>query len=651
VLLGSTNAALDPDAGDEAAASLRGVVAGGNPECDTIGIFANPFFGTNRYRGNVYRFEFRAVLKEIKMQLAFSGPAELHVAIHQKQDDGTYVRYLNLPDVVISQAVGLGTGVTHFYSTADAIPPMSEVILEAGFDYAIAFAWGSKTITYGRDQQGYPVPFRAGQVLGLVAAATLPPDPDHPDPDPLIPEIFEFLQIFTTGAYSMELCFKPEKGACCSSALGRCEEILETECLAGAGSFFHGERTLCAETACIFGACCSACGDCQSDFTSEVCNASVGSRHWTGVACPANPQDLCPEFLGACCRGTTCSVECRDDCEHPPSPTLPGTYRGDGTNCTPNLCPGATGACCIPGGCLNRTQASCTTNNGTYRGPGTTCLTLEPECGGACCGGFDIELLEFCRPVSSRAECSLGPMGEGFPYSAYRGDGTICPNLTPNPDDDCNDRTYVACCLPDGACINTTSGFCQASWVKGVPNPGLICEDQPTTFCPSALRRCCFPDGSCDLLTPTSCPAFGGTPSDLATDCPVNACPSSTPTGACCGNTPGQCVVKTEAQCDALGDLYQGDDTTCDGPNPCPCTSDIQCDDGDDCTSDRCENGFCVNDWHKGATEYAQLADCLVPQGGPAQPVPSGCVCFDLNADDHVDLRDVGIYFLAFESS
>jgi len=579
-LLGLAIAALDLDTGNEAYDSSQGAVAGADPDCDVIGHYDTLNSRTYRYRGDVYRFEFPARLKEIKMELAFSGTTDLHVAIHRKDPvDGSYKRYPeSSSDIVIGGAVGLGAGVPKFYTTGILDDPVD---LVAGFDYAIAFAWGAEAVTHGYDNQFYPVPFRAGQVLGLVAETLSPP------PEPLVPETFPEFLIFPDGAYSMELCFEPEPGACCSSALGHCEEMLETECLASEGSFFYGERTLCAETACAFGACCTACGDCQSGFTSEACAADVESRHWSDVSCPVNPQDLCPVFLGACCRGTTCSAECRDDCENPPPPIVPGTYRGNGTDCSPNECPGATGACCISGGCINQTLANCTLHNGTYRGPGTTCLTLEPECGGACCAGYALGVLEYCRLVASRADCSVGPKGDPFPYSAYRGDGTTCPL-------NCNDREYLGCCLPDGTCINVpTSGHCQASWIKGVPQAaGVICEDPSATFCPSTLRRCCFPDGSCDLLTPTGCLAFGGTPNEAATDCPVNVCTSTSPTGACCGNTPGQCVVKTEAQCDSQGDLYQGDGTTCDAPTTtCPGFGACCLDDGeclDDFSSSQC---------------------------------------------------------------
>jgi len=541
--LASAVAQLDPDTGDEVVAVYPCNAAEPfDPDCVDFGVFLNRDTRTYVYRGNVYRFARRAALKEIKMELAFDGTADLHVAIHQKQPDGTYLRYLDLPDVIIPLAEGCGATVSHVYSTADADPPMEPVIIEEGFDYAVAFAWANDSITHGYGGQGYLVTFRAGQVLGLVYK-TLSQIP------PLVPDVIS--PSFYAGVYSMELCFDPQPGACCRASDQQCHEVIESEC-AGAGDYFHGEYTLCAETPCAFGTCCDPCDACHDPYTPEACGAE---RVWTTFDCPAgDPELLCPIVTGACCQaGGACTVICEGQCS--------GTYRGDGTTCTPNFCPGAVGACCVTGGCLNRTQASCASSNGTYKGPGTNCLTLENECGGACCRGFKNNNLEFCQHVATRAECAIDP--KGFPYSAYRGDGTTCPNLTPDPNDTCNDRTEVACCLPDGTCINTTTGFCQASWVKGEPHPGVVCEDQPT-LCPSRIS-CCFPDGHCDPMTPNGCTAFGGF-AGAGNTCAADACVAFVPTGACCGYAPGLCAVSTEAQCNSQGGLYQGDATNCNAP-------------------------------------------------------------------------------------
>ncbi len=571
----------DPDAGDEAEFSyeshIAAVAANG---CDTFGSFGSPFTGTNRYRGNVYRLEFNATLKEIKMELRLdlNDSAELHVAIHRKDASGDYLRYPEgTSDIIIPNAAG--TGLPVFYTTANANPPMPEILLEAGYDYSIAFAWGSKSVTYGRDSELYPIDFRAGQVLGSSALNSLPPPPA-----PLVPDILPEFTIFVNGVYSMQLCFKPEPGACCSN--GGCAEVLETSCT-GSGSFFHSEYSRCYETPCVFGACCTRCGECLGGYTEESCLSSAGGvNFWAEVSCP-DPADwaiLCPPITGACCRGTTCTIECKEQCEHPPDPLTPGVYLGDATSCTPNMCQGA---CCVTGACLNRTRANCVAPN-VFKGEGTTCLTLPPanQCGGACCRGFDIDNLDFCEIVSRRSDCVYDPLG--FPSAAYRGDRTTCPA-------DCNPMgtTYNACCLPDGTCVNMTSSQCTAGWMAGVFNAGQKCEDSaPGNLCAASLERCCFTDGTCKLLTNTGCTALGGDSSSTETTCPANICSGSIPTGACCQPAEGACTVQTVAQCASANGFYQGNGTDCTDPElVCPgfgscCRPDGEC--FDDLTPAEC---------------------------------------------------------------
>lgn len=90
-----------------------------------------------------------------------------------------------------------------------------------------------------------------------------------------------------------------------------------------------------------------------------------------------------PAGTGACCQPDGgCTVTDQGSC------TLSGgTYQGDGTSCTPNLCPQPTGACCAPDGdCTEGTQVDCDAVGGTYQGDGTLCATTScPILTGACC--------------------------------------------------------------------------------------------------------------------------------------------------------------------------------------------------------------------------------------------------------------------------
>lgn len=626
----------DLDAGPEVLVPLDLAVAGEpvDPDCNVIGSNTVPITPrASAYRGNLYHIDKAVTLTEIQMLLAFAGTTDLYAAIHRKLPDETYVRYT--ADVRLAGSVGLGANTARFYSTSEA--DWGGVALEPGFEYAIGFAWGPTDVRFTRDGLTYPRPLPqdpdAGQTIVSLAKNSLG--------DPPVPPVFESL-LEGSGAYNMKLCFAPQPGACCESSFpgSGCQGLLEDECDA-AGGFFYGERSLCAETLCRFGACCDACGGCTPELVPEECTAVNGVAHWVGVPCQAT---LCPIITGACCNGTSCDdTKCSADCL-----AGGGTYRGDGTSCTPNMCQGA---CCIPSGCSNRTAANCAPPN-QFKGLGTTCLTLSPEnaCGGACCRGFAIDELTECAVEPRRSLCAYDPINPG-PVSAYRGDGTTC-----SPSFDCNTPEWGACCLPDGTCINTTTGFCGQSWIKGEFNGSLICEDADPqqNLCTPGLRRCCFTDGSCRLMTPTGCSAFGGQPNAAATTCSSTACDASIPRRACC-KASGDCSLEKESDCLAQGGLYQADETSC-GSNTCPgfgacchdedCLADLteaQClqidgdyqDDGSTCSpSTGCEEqGACCA--RTGYCLQATALECegiggvftAVGQACGANTCPSGACC------------------------
>jgi spore coat protein A len=76
---------------------------------------------------------------------------------------------------------------------------------------------------------------------------------------------------------------------------------------------------------------------------------------------------------GACCQGTTCTVETPGDCT-----ALSGVYQGDGTSCSPNPCVEPFGACCADDGtCTEDFQNNCEGSGGTFQGDTSTCSTVE----------------------------------------------------------------------------------------------------------------------------------------------------------------------------------------------------------------------------------------------------------------------------------
>lgn len=134
------------------------------------------------------------------------------------------------------------------------------------------------------------------------------------------------------------------------------------------------------------------------------------------------------------------------------------------------------------------------------------------------------------------------------------------------------------------------------------------------------------------------------------------------PAGACCRGFPKPlCQVTTAETCASLGGSFTADGD-CSGVNPCPCTTNPQCNDSDACTTDECDNdGFCQNDLlnpagqcDDGSTCNANLQDCgdastcepnicCDPSTGANDVIDDGLECTDdvCNPDGSVDHNSV----------
>ncbi|MFQ5500737.1 MAG: S8 family serine peptidase [Phycisphaerae bacterium] len=84
--------------------------------------------------------------------------------------------------------------------------------------------------------------------------------------------------------------------------------------------------------------------------------------------------------------------------------------------------------------------------------------------------------------------------------------------------------------------------------------------------CGTIVGACCGADGSCTIREQANCMAIGGVYQGDGTSCTPNPCPQ--PMGACCF-VDGSCLVQSLVDCSAANGTFQGVNTVCT-PNPCP---------------------------------------------------------------------------------
>jgi len=116
------------------------------------------------------------------------------------------------------------------------------------------------------------------------------------------------------------------------------------------------------------GACCATGGACTIT-TSLGCSIGAGTYQGDGTSCTPN---VCPQPTGACCATDgSCSLTGALACA-----VAGGSYSGNGTSCSPNQCPQPIGACCLPGkpgSCSATSAAQCSAGGGAFEGIGSQC--------------------------------------------------------------------------------------------------------------------------------------------------------------------------------------------------------------------------------------------------------------------------------------
>ncbi|MCK4341561.1 MAG: hypothetical protein KAY37_07560, partial [Phycisphaerae bacterium] len=268
---------------------------------------------------------------------------------------------------------------------------------------------------------------------------------------------------------------------------------------------------------------------------------------------------------GACCVGTTCTVETEDYCVN----TLLGYYLGDFTNCdAPNPC---SGACCDLFDCfMTSNEGDCIAAGGTEWALGETC----PEY--VCWPYCDICFTETGDPDDwitnvrfNTIDNTTGPEGEPCSYGDYTsistpvapgttytlevsfdGSGTwsecvtaffdwnrdgVFDNVTERYDlgcADCTPGTPVTVTgditVPGDADFGLTGMRVIEQYSSPVTDPctgstygeteDYLVDIQPV---PGA---CCYPDGSCDEQLPDDCATLGGVYGGATTVCANDDC-------------------------------------------------------------------------------------------------------------------------------
>ncbi len=158
-----------------------------------------------------------------------------------------------------------------------------------------------------------------------------------------------------------------------------------------------------------------------------------------------------------------------------------------------------------------------------------TAIVEVPACDGACClpDGTCIQTTQ----GDCDAQCG------SFSGTGTNCTGQLCPIAIPG-----------ACCLPDGNCIQT-NGACECDLAGGMfRGPGSYCL---TADCPQP-GACCLPDGTCQVMQEEDCADQCGNFEGSGIDCSsLDMCCIDLPRSCCLPD--GTCTDVTKCACEQLG--------------------------------------------------------------------------------------------------
>jgi len=370
-------------------------------------------------------------------------------------------------------------------------------------------------------------------------------------------------------------------GACCLPDETCVENQTPESCSTVHAGNYEGNFTFCPPTACQRGACCFADETCLDGVNALECESSQGVFQGAATDCD---NTVCEPFGGTCCLGFGgCIRATLSDCVE----FLGGEFLGEGTDCDPNDPTICTGGCCLADeDCVpSLNMQQCNNQGGSYLGSGTDCAGPSP-----------------CSPCTTDQDCGDADVCNGAETCDEQG------NCQPGTPPECNDQNSCtddscdplagcrftdnaaagcgACCKISGPCVASTAAGCQFQEAGTFRGEGTSC-DEPG-ICNGA---CCTGIDTCVSVIFGACAEARGSFFGIGVSCLDADCSQL---GACCVPPEGVCFFASQFDCLFVPEaVFLGNRIDCT-PDPCFCTDDQQCQDGDLCNGQEfCEGGFC----------------------------------------------------------
>jgi hypothetical protein len=413
--------------------------------------------------------------------------------------------------------------------------------------------------------------------------------------------------------------YEPVDTACGNPADTDCDN---PDTCDGAGTClanFESAGLICGDintTACSYPDTCDSAGACQPNDRPDDEPCTPDGNDCTADVCRSG---VCMNLFEP--EGTPCGDDSDTDCDDPdtcdgngvclPNTTGEGEPCEDGDFCTAN-------DVCIGGACVAGDDDPCPGPDGDDD-CSESCDEATDSCTAIDDDGTDCNDGVFCNGDDT---CSNGAC------SVHDGDPCVGPDGDENCAESC-DETSNSCTAedPDGTSCDdglycTVTDACSDGTCVGEdsPCPGADGDDDCSESCNEATDDCTAADpdastcndglycngndtcnqGTCSIHTGDPCPGADGDGNCREScDETTRTCAAHDPNGSVC-NDDERCTVNETCQngrCTSGGSPCAESEHCAEIPGgfECfECVTDVECDDGETCTADRCMDGACV---------------------------------------------------------